>query len=525
VTGPGDHPWWRGAVGYEVYVRSFTDSDRDGVGDLPGIQARLAYLRDLGVDALWLTPFFPSPMADHGYDVADPRDVDPSFGSLADFDALLSEAHTLGLRVTIDVVPNHSSDRHEWFRRALAAPPGSAERDRYIFRDGRGPGGSEPPNNWQSNFGGPAWTRVPDGQFYLHMFTLQQPDLNWRNPDVVTDYERTLRFWLDRGVDGFRIDVAHGLLKDAALRDNPGRWHRGMFGHGPEDKYSWNQPEVHEVYRSWRKIIDSYPGERMAVGEVWVREDDDLADYVRPDELHLAFNFKLLRAEWSPESLRRAVQESSTAMTKVGGIPCWVLSSHDSPRQVARYGGGEIGQRRARAAALLLLGLPGTAYLYAGEELGLPDAELPDSARQDPQWIRSGGGVHGRDAARVPIPWSGETSPFGFSEPGVEPWLPMPVEWRRFTVERESGSSGSMLELYREATRIRREHPDDGRRPVRWLDAAASCLAFRRAERLVCVVNAGSEPVPLPAGRVRLASEPLTGAVLPPDTAAWLETV
>jgi alpha-glucosidase len=527
VTGDrrSGRPWWRDAVFYQIYVRSFADSDGDGVGDLTGIRNRLPYLRRLGVDALWLTPFYPSPMADHGYDVADPRGVDPLFGGLTGFDELMRDAHALGLRVTIDLVPNHSSDRHPWFAAALAAGPGSPERDRYIFRDGRGTGGGEPPNNWDSVFGGPAWTRVQagdrPGQWYLHMFAVEQPDLNWRNADVRADYERTLRFWLDRGVDGFRVDVAHGLVKDELLRDNPGRFDPDRLGHGENDRYSWDHPEVHDIYRDWRRLLDSYEGERMAVGEVWLVDVAATARYVRADELHLVFNFRLLLAGWDATELRAAIDASTAAMREVGAPASWVLSNHDVVRHPSRYGGGATGRVRARAAALLLLALPGVAFLYAGEELGLPQVDVPAAARQDPIWERSGHTRVGRDGARVPLPWSGNLPPYGFSPDGVPPWLPMPADWGRLTVATQEGDPGSMLALYRQALAVRRS--EIVRRPgtLRWLHADDDCLVFERGG-FVCALNAGRTPMRLAPGRLLLASGPLVAGKLPPNTAAWL---
>ncbi len=514
-------PWWRDAVCYEIYVRSFADSTGDGVGDLAGVRGRLPYLRDLGVDAIWLTPFYRSPMADHGYDVADPRDVDPLFGDLGDIGALLADAHALGVRVIVDVVPNHSSDQHPWFRSALAAPPQSPERDRYIFRDGRGPSGAEPPNNWDSVFGGPAWTRVRDGQWYLHMFTPEQPDLNWRNPEVRADYEHTLRFWLDRGVDGFRIDVAHGLVKHPQLEDNPGGFDPERMGHGEHDRNSWDQPEVHDIYRDWRRVLASYPGDPVTVGEIWLRDDEATARYVREDELDLAFNFRLLLAGWDAGQLRRAIDESVAAMAEVGAPTTWVLSNHDVARQVTRYGGGEVGVRRARAAVLLMLALPGAAFLYAGEELGLADVDVPPEARRDPIWARSGHTRVGRDGARVPLPWSGDAPPYGFSPNGARPWLPMPADWAPVTVAAQERDPGSTLTLYRRALALRRSQLRLQPPELGWLPAAADCLVLQRGD-LLCAVNLGRAPAPLPPGRVLLASEPPSDDQLPTDTAAWL---
>jgi alpha-glucosidase len=514
--------WWRGAVIYQVYVRSFADSDGDGVGDLPGVRSRLPYIAELGADAIWLNPFYPSPQADAGYDVSDYRDVDPRFGTLADFDGLVADAHAAGLRVIVDLVPNHTSSQHPWFQAALASPPGSRERSRYLFREGRGPDGSEPPNNWLSVFGGPAWTRVPDGQWYLNLFDSAQPDLDWTSEEVREEFDSILRFWLDRGADGFRIDVAHGLAKDPAFPDISSDYvAAGPAGVGHPH---WDQDEVHEVYRRWRRIADTYPGERAFVGEVWVHTTEQLARYLRPDELQTAFNFNLLLAPWDAEAMREAIDASIAALTPVGAAPTWVLSNHDVTRHVTRYGGGEAGTRRARAAALMVFALPGGAYVYQGEELGLEEVlDLPDALRQDPTFRRTGGEDIGRDGCRVPIPWSGDAPPFGFSPPGGEPWLPQPAHWKDLTAEREAADPDSMLALYRTALALRRQSPALGDGSLTWLDSPPGVLAFRRSPEFTCVVNLSPDPVPL-SGEILLASAPIPGAALPPDTAAWLAT-
>ena len=526
---PGAAPWWAQAVFYQVYIRSFADSDGDGVGDLEGIRTRLTYLGSLGVDALWITPFYPSPMADHGYDVADPRGVEPVFGTLAAFDRLVRDAHALDLKVTIDVVPNHTSYRHEWFQAALAAGPGSRERARYLFRDGRGPHGAEPPNNWPSTFGGPAWTRVPDGQWYLHLFAPEQPDLDWRNPEVQADLERTLRFWLDRGVDGFRFDVSHGLAKPVGLPDMDDPRNVDILQRSDRVDPRFDNDEVHEHWRAVRKVLDSYPGDRMAVGEAWVRDDERLARYVRRDELQLAFNFHLVQAKWDADDLRTAISDSITAMSQVDAVATWVLSNHDIPRHVTRYGGGRLGERRARAAALLQLALPGVAYIYQGDELGLAQVDVPDAALQDPVWERSGHTDRGRDGCRVPIPWSGTRPPYGFSADSAPTWLPMPDGWSDRTVDAEDGEPDSMLTLYRRALQLRHTHPAlrtdaaTGEDRLRWLDSEPGTLAFARPSGLVCVVNASADSVALPEGELLLSSAPLgADATLPADTAAWL---
>ena len=516
----GDFPWWRRAVIYQVYVRSFADSDGDGIGDLPGVRSRLASVAELGVDAVWLTPFYPSPQADGGYDVSDHRGVDPTFGTLADFDGLVSDAHRLGLRVIIDIVPNHTSSEHPWFRAAVAAGRGSRERDRYLFRDGRGHDGDRPPNDWRSVFGGPAWGRVPDGQWYLHLFAPEQPDLAWTNEEVAAEFDATLRFWLDRGVDGFRIDVAHGLVKDPALPDLAAGFQTS--GPTPAGHPHWDRDEVHDIFRRWRRLTDTYDRDVAFVGEAWVATPVQLARYVRPDELHTAFNFEFLQAPWDPVGLRAAIDSSIAALAAVGAPPTWVLSNHDVVRHLSRYGS----VARARAAALLMLALPGGAYVYQGEELGLPEVhDLPDEVRQDPTFVRSGGTERGRDGCRVPLPWSGRVAPFGFGPPGSRPWLPQPTGWDRLTAERQADDPGSMRTLYRDALRVRRTSL--GHEPLEWLDGPTGVLAFRRGQEFACVVNVGDEPAPRPAavGRdpsVLIASGPLPdGSRIPGATAVW----
>jgi alpha-glucosidase len=539
--------WWRDAVVYQVYIRSFADGNGDGVGDVAGLRSRLGYLRDLGVDALWINPWYPSPMADGGYDVADYRAVEPVFGTMDEASALIEEAHALGLRVILDIVPNHTSDEHPWFQAALASPPGSAERALYHFRPGRGPDGALPPNDWRSVFGGPAWTRIPDGEWYLHLFDVKQPDLNWSDERVHAEFQSILRFWFDRGVDGFRIDVAHGLAKseglpDLGIADGEPLPHPGRPGHP-----HWDVDEVHEIYREWRKIADSYPEPRVFVAEAWVLDAPDrLARYLRSDELHTAFNFDFLFAPWGADALRRRIDDSLDAIAEVGAPATWVLSNHDVVRHVSRLGrpvtpgayslahlppadtlDRELGTRRARAAALLMLALPGSAYVYQGDELGLWEVEdLPDEVRQDPTWERSDHADVGRDGCRVPLPWSGDEAPFGFSPDGASaaPWLPQPADFASVTAERQDGDPDSMLTLYQAALRLRREHPALGDGELTWLPSEPEVLAFSRGEGFTCVVNLSAAPVALPeAARVLLASVPLAeGGLLPADAAAWV---
>ncbi|HEY3750935.1 MAG TPA: glycoside hydrolase family 13 protein [Pseudonocardiaceae bacterium] len=527
-----EHDWWRDAVIYQVYVRSFADGDGDGIGDLMGVRSRLRYLAGLGVDAVWLTPFYRSPMVDGGYDVADYRQVDPLFGTNADAAALVTDAHRLGLRVIVDVVPNHTSDRHPWFVEALAAAPGSPARQRYLFRDGKGEHGELPPNDWQSVFGGGAWARVPDGQWYLHLFAPEQPDLNWEHDEVRAEFVDILRFWLDLGVDGFRIDVAHGMVKAPGLPDAVGGG-QGVLRETGELPY-FDQDGVHEIFRGWRKVLDSVSGDRIGVAEAWVRSAERLARYVRPDELHQAFNFLYLRTKWDADEFRSVVDGSIAAMVEVGAPNTWVLSNHDVVRHVTRYGGGGIGLRRARAAALFMLALPGSAYVYQGDELGLPEVtDLPEEALQDPVWTRSGHTERGRDGCRVPVPWSGASTPFGFSPSGSDPtWLPQPADWAELTVDAQLADPTSMLGLYRTALRLRRDLPELGDGMLRWLPAPTGLLVFDRGPGFVCTVNITTGPVEINRpGELVLASVPELAVgsgstvVLPPDSAGWWRAV
>ncbi|MCZ2819752.1 glycoside hydrolase family 13 protein [Modestobacter sp. VKM Ac-2977] len=517
-------PWWRSAVVYQVYLRSFADSNGDGIGDLAGLRSRLPYLSWLGVDALWINPHYPSGGADGGYDICDYRAVDPDYGDVADLEALVADARQLGLRVVLDVVPNHTSDQHPWFQAALADPD-SPEAARYHFA----PPSEEPPNNWRSLFGGPAWSRTPDGRWYLHLFAPEQPDLNWRDPAVAADFEKTLRFWLDRGVSGFRVDVAYGLFKDADLRDNPGAYSPTLFGHGPEQAMTWNQPEVHDVWRQWRSVCDEYP-DTMLVGEVCLADLDEVALYSRSDEMHQSFSFRLLKSPWETAAFADGVQTALDAFGRVGAPVSWVLGNHDKDRQVTRFGGGALGTARARAAALLMLALPGSAYLYAGDELGLPQAVVPDEAKTDPIFFRSGGERAGRDGCRVPMPWN-DSAGVGFSPDGAaEPWLPIPAEWSGYAVSGQTRDGGSMLTLYRRALALRAAHPalGSGDATVRTDGDVLTVRCVGDEETVRCVVNMGSATVLVRArGEVLLASTSRVHAsagsiALPPNTAVWL---
>lgn len=547
----GAPEWWRDAVVYQVYPRSFADADGDGMGDLPGVTSRLPYLRELGVDALWLSPFYTSPQRDGGYDVADYCDVDPRFGSLADADELIASAHAMGLKVIVDIVPNHSSSEHELFQQALAAGPGSPERDMYMFADGRGEHGELPPNNWTSIFHGEAWTRVTEadgtpGQWYLHIFDTSQPDWNWQNPRVHALFRDVLRFWLDRGADGFRVDVAHGMVKPEGLPDAAVNAEGLLDIPEGEVPIYFDNDGVLEIYREWRPILDSYEGERMMVLEAWIPEHR-LPLYIGPEEAHQSFNFGFLQATWGVETMRAAIEKPLALADAVGAPTTWVLSNHDVIRHATRYGfppgyrfgeglGREetpdtaLGLARARAATLLMLSLPGAAYLYQGEELGLPEvAEIPDALREDPAHLRAG--VPGRDGCRVPLPWRADAPAYGFSPTG-ESWLPQPEEFGALAADAQEGVPGSTLEMYRAAIALRREH-GLGRSdaPVEFLeDLSEGLLGLVRGE-VVVLVNTSEQELPLPAGPDGLdladaevlvgSAEPVPGR-LPADAAVWL---
>jgi alpha-glucosidase len=539
ATGSNAETWWRGAVVYQVYPRSFADANGDGIGDLAGLRSRLPYLGSLGIDALWLSPFYPSPLADGGYDIADHRDVDPRLGTLAEFDALVDEAHRLGIKVIVDIVANHTSDRHPWFLEALGAPAGSTARDRYIFRDGTG--GDDPPSDWRSHFGGSAWERVTDGQWYCHLFTPEQPDLNWANPDVREYFIDTLRFWADRGVDGFRVDVAHTLAKDLS---EPLRSQQHLDLQLPDDGSDplYDRDDVHAIYTEWRGVFDEYDPPLMAVAETWYPANARTFLYARPSELGQAFDWSVMKCGWDCEQFTNAIHRSLTDHAAAGAGPTWVLSNHDdvrhasrlalaagiSPEAWVRSNGAEPeidaarGKRRARAATLLILALPGSAYLYQGEELGLLEvADLPIEALQDPTWARTRGAVKGRDGCRVPLPWTRTGSSFGFGSGGA--WLPQPSGFGADSVEAQDGVAGSSLEMYRSALRIRRAiaPADDG---VEWLSTTHDdVIHLRRTNGWECIVNFSDSPRPRPVAAVLLSSSPLNDDDhIPGESTVWL---
>ncbi|WP_420814760.1 glycoside hydrolase family 13 protein [Kineococcus siccus] len=538
--------WWRQAVVYQIYPRSFADSNGDGLGDLPGITTRVPHLAALGVDAVWLSPFYPSALADGGYDVDDYRDVDPRIGTLEQFDDLVAALHAHGIRVVVDIVPNHSSNRHRWFTDALAAGPGSPERARYVFRRGQGPDGELPPTDWTAMFGGPAWEPVGDGDWYLHLFAPEQPDWNWDHPEVREDFHTTLRFWSDRGVDGFRIDVAHALAKDlseplpsqADLRapDVLDGMHRF------EDR-----DEVHEIYRGWRAVFDEYDPPRTAVAEAWVPAHRR-ARYASPEGLGQAFNFDLLLADPDAAQFRRTIEDNLALAHESGASSTWVLSNHDVVRHATRYAlpagtdlpawlmsGGtdpapdlERGRRLARAATALVLALPGSTYLYQGEELGLPEvAELDAADLQDPTWQRSQGTEKGRDGCRVPLPWTAHGASLGFGDGPAH--LPQPAWFAEYAVSRQEEDPTSTLALYRRALAARRRLQTGEQ--LEWADdVPAGVVRFRRPGGWTSMTNFGPAAVPLPAGRVVLSSgthtddELATLTQLPGETTVWLET-
>lgn len=540
-----DSKWWRSGVIYQIYPRSFADSNGDGVGDIAGITKRLESLASLGIDAIWLSPFFTSPQKDGGYDVANYVDVDSLFGSLDDFDLMLEKAHKLGIKVMIDLVPNHTSDQHEWFQKALKSAPGSKEREFYHFKDGLGDG-SLPPNNWVSMFGGPAWTRVIEsdgnpGQWYVHLFDTSQPDLNWSNPSVQQEFKKILRFWLDRGVDGFRVDQPHAMIKKNGLPNHPYVDEAGAgFIEGRESPPMWFQEEVHDIFRGWRKILESYPGERAMCGEAYVLPLGFMAKWVRQDEFHQTFNFRFLDAGWKPDTLKLAIEESFRAFDEVGAPSTWVLNNHDVMRSASRFGGdfgratasdgigpfdtqpdNELGLKIARGAALFMLALPGSSYLYQGEELGLPEhTTLADEFRQDPTFYRTKGKRVGRDGCRVPLPWDNSSASNGFSESGSS-WLPQPASYAKLA--RSNQSEGSTLELYKEALRLRKELRL-GEGSFGWIDelTGANSLGFRNNE-IAIIFNFGKEPIDIGQYELLLASEKLASSQLLQNQCAWVK--
>lgn len=533
---PGSE-WWRSGVIYQIYPRSFADQNGDGMGDLPGITSRLPKLKELGIDAVWLSPFYTSPQKDAGYDVADYRDVDPLFGDLSNFDDLVAKAHELGIRVMIDLVPNHCSDQHKWFQAALNSPAGSKERSYFHFKDGRGENGELPPNNWQSMFGGPAWTRVSDGQWYVHLFDSSQPDLNWENPEVRREFEDILKFWLDRGVDGFRVDQPHAMAKVPGLPDHPYVDEAGAgFIEGRENPPMWFQDSVHGIFRDWRKILESYPGERAMCGEAYVLPLSFMALWVRPDEFHQTFNFRFLDAGWVKEKLVSAITESFEAFDSVGAPSTWVLNNHDVIRHASRFGGdygratasdgigpenpqpdNELGLQKAKAATLFMLGLPGASYLYQGEELGLPEhTTIAPEHRQDPTFFRTSGQRVGRDGCRVPLPWDRSSASSGFSFTG-EVWLPQPSSYHSLARSSQEQDENSTLNFYKSALKLRGELAL-GEGSFDWV-GQDDVLSYLNGNVLVAH-NFSNETRDLPAGELLLSSA--SREKLLPNQTVWV---
>ncbi len=560
-----EREWWRDAVVYQLYVRSFGDANGDGAGDLQGVIERLDHLGDLGVDAVWLTPCYPSPQHDHGYDVADYFDIEPMYGTLDTFDQLVAAAHGRGIRVLMDVVPNHCSDQHVWFQAALHAAPGSRERSRFWFRDGRGDSGELPPNNWRAVFGGPAWSRVvePDGtpgQWYLHTFTPWQPDFNWHDHDVVDHFERVLTFWFDRGVDGFRVDAVTVVGKHPDLPDAPPPGDEvaetDVWAHNP---YTVFWPSAHDIWRAWRLLVDEYerthPGRQLlTVSEAYTaRRPDLLLTYAQPDQFHQSFAFDLMLSPWVASMIRESIANVIDLLVPAGASLAWTLNNHDTQRAVTRYGRADatspeswtgnnlvytdapvdlaLGTRRARAMVLFTAALPGTLYLYQGEELGLPEVlDIPDARREDPIFLRTHGREIGRDGCRVPMPWTASPAhAYGFSSCDVEPWLPQPDGWGSFAIGPEHDNATSMLHLYRRILEARRRLEPEA--PLEWIDLDHDDLvAFRRGDVIVAL-NVSAEPIALGADIVGRSDVLLTSwagdafaDALPADAAIWLRS-
>ncbi|CAB4618871.1 MAG: alpha-amylase [Actinobacteria bacterium] len=543
----GDKNWWRQAVIYQIYPRSFADGNADGIGDLKGIISRVPYLKSLGIDAVWMSPFYPSALADGGYDVDDYRDIDPRIGTLQEFDVLVEELHKVGIRVIIDIVPNHSGDNHVWFQAALKAGKGSPERDRYIFRDGKGENGEIRPSELVSHFGPTAWTRItePDGtpgQWYMHLFAKEQPDFNWDNQEVRDDFLKTMRFWSDRGVDGYRIDVAHALAKNLKDGHLPSRLELSldeMKKDGTDDLF--DRDEVHEIYADWRKIFNEYDPPRVAVAEAWVHAHRRPA-YASTNGLGQSFNFDMLGAGWNKKNVKEIADFNLKAAKKSGSSTTWVLSNHDIVRHATRFAFPEItdfskwykanrftaqvneklGLDRARAMTMLLLALPGSTYLYQGEELGLQEAlQIPADQMQDPQFFRNPDVGLSRDGCRVPLPWSRSGSSFGFGENGSH--LPQPEWFGNSSVEAQDGVKGSTLELYRELLSLRKQLQTTENHTWinHWLQPGV--LHFMRNNGWHSVTNFGDKPVKLPKGELLATSMPLVDGKLPANATAWVK--
>lgn len=545
LKGPAD--WWRQAVIYQIYPRSFADGNGDGIGDLKGVLERVPYLKSLGIDAVWFSPFYPSALADGGYDVDDYRNIDPRIGTLEEFDQVLDALHNVGIRVIIDIVPNHSGSGHKWFQEALKAAPGSPERDRYIFRDGKGEHGEIRPSELVSHFGPTAWTRItePDGtpgQWYMHLFASEQPDWNWDNEEVRADFRKTIKFWCDRGVDGYRVDVAHALIKDLKNGHLPERSSydvKVMKKDGTDDLF--DRDEVHEIYASWREIFNQYEPPRMGVAEAWVHGNRRPA-YASEKGLGQSFNFDMLYAGWDLKKVKELAKSNLKAAAETGSSTTWVLSNHDVIRHVTRFAVPgihdwarwyrenrfdpkldlELGSARAKAMTMLLLALPGSTYMYQGEELGLPEVlDIQPKDMQDPSFFRNPEVGLSRDGCRVPLPWATSGSSFGFGTGGSH--LPMPEWYGKYSVAAEDGQKGSFLEFYREIVALRKKLQT--KEEIKWIGHGlfSKVIHFARPNGWQSITNFGSKPVKLPAGKLLSSSTPLVDGKLPANATAWLQ--
>ena len=557
-----DANWWRQAAIYQIYPRSFKDSNGDGLGDIKGITSKIDYLSSLSLDAVWLSPFYPSALVDGGYDVDDYRDVDPKLGSLADFDEMLTKLHEAGIRIFVDVVPNHSSNLHVWFKEAIAAEPGSAARNRYIFRDGKGANGELPPTDWPSHFAPSAWTHESKmggkhNQWYCHLFAPEQPDFNWDNREVEEDFLKTLKFWADRGVDGFRIDVAHAMKKDLSepLKSQPRYASHKELDLANGTNVLFDRNEVHEVYREWRKLFNQYDPPRVAVAEANVSAHA-LVKYASSEELGQCFNFELLDASFNASEFKVIIDRALLSAKKNGSSSTWCLNNHDQMRPATKFGllptvdrirwknsGGKtnpldekLGIQSAIAASMLIMALPGCTYIYQGEELGLHEVlDIPEDQIQDPQYLRNHKVDKGRDGCRVPLPWTKSGSSFGFGDGGSH--LPQPKNFGEYSIEVESADPNSPLSIFRKALTLRKTliAPEE----ITWHETGdASVLHFSRPNGWNCITNFGRNYYNFDGiGEVIHASGPLaekgvylvhgvetTGNDLPPATTVWVRS-
>ncbi len=545
-SGQNDKNWWRQAVVYQIYPRSYADSNADGIGDLKGVTSRIDYLQSLNIDAIWLSPFYPSPLVDGGYDVSDYRNVDPKLGTLADFDEMLAALHNVGIRIFVDIVPNHCSHLHQWFQDALAAPPHSPERNRFIFRDGRGEDKAQPPTDWVSHFAPSAWTHESTfggvhNQWFLHYFAPEQPDWNWDNPEIAEDFLKTLKFWADRGVDGFRIDVAHGLKKDLS---EPFRM-RNTLEHEIDRPTDGNgiladRNEVFDVYKQWRKLFNQYDPPKVAVAEANVLPER-IPLYASEETLGQCFDFRFIFTPFNAQAYKENVTEA-IELAKINGSSCtWCLSNHDQIRHATKFGldksvdrrlwmlsdgksaelDRETGTKRALAATLFILALPGSTYLYQGEELGLHEVtDIPESMIQDPQYLKNLKFDKGRDGCRVPLPWEANADYFGFSTGGSH--LPQPSWFKNYAVDMQFGKHESSLSIYQEALRIRKDLMCE--ESMTWHETGdPEVLHFSRPNGWNCLINFEGDDYLIPNGDIILSSTPIVKGRLPAGSTLWIQ--